>query len=240
MGETGENNLEWLQAAFQLYDDCGMSWNLWPWKKLDTVTSPCSINTPAGWDDLVACARGHAAAPAPDVAWDILTAYLDSLPVARCTYRNDVVNAVMHRAPLRLPAWGFSFRGKNVSYDAATAKPLSGFRADDLVTLECASLGPDAAPRFDHKFGEPRAAEDAIVVCLTAGDWISFDVDLVEPAPVQHHRRDRQRRRRCTRRSSPTSTTCGFPRRRWAAQSKATGRRRPLAHTPCASRPPAR
>jgi endoglucanase len=184
MGETGENNLEWLQAAFQLYDDCGMSWNLWPWKKMQTVTSPCSVNPPVGWDALVAFARGVAAGPSATAAWAILTDFLDSLHISRCTYRSDVVNAVMRRAPLRLPAWGFSFRGEKDSYQTAGAKPLTGFRADDLVSLECATLGPDGAPHFDHTDGARRLAEDAILVCLTPGDWIAFDVEVAEPCDL--------------------------------------------------------
>jgi len=36
MGEGGENNLDWLQTAFQLFEDHGISWNFWPWKKIAT------------------------------------------------------------------------------------------------------------------------------------------------------------------------------------------------------------
>jgi endoglucanase len=185
MGETGENNLEWLQAAFQLYDDCGMSWNLWPWKKLETVTSPCSVNAPDGWDDIVSAARGLAPHPPAAEAWSILTALLDSLSVSRCTYRYDVVNAVMHRAPLRLPAWGFSFRGEGMSYQTASAKPLAGFRADDRVSLECANLGPDGAPQFRHTDGARRLAHDEIVVCLTPGEWIAFDIEIATDCELE-------------------------------------------------------
>lgn len=31
MGEGGENDPDWLATAFGLYDDLGISWNLWPW-----------------------------------------------------------------------------------------------------------------------------------------------------------------------------------------------------------------
>src|SRR5260370_2439735 len=46
MGEGGENNLDWSQTAFQLYDDSGISWNFWTWQQIDTVTSPCSVVRP--------------------------------------------------------------------------------------------------------------------------------------------------------------------------------------------------
>ena len=53
MGEGGENYVDWLHTAFQLYEQCGISWNFWTWKKIDTLTSPCSVNPPAGWDGIV-------------------------------------------------------------------------------------------------------------------------------------------------------------------------------------------
>ena len=50
MGEGGENNLDWLATAFQLFEDIGIGWNFWPWKKIDTITSPCSVVAPPGWE----------------------------------------------------------------------------------------------------------------------------------------------------------------------------------------------
>ena len=59
MGEGGENNLDWLQTAFQLYEDDDISWNFWPWKKIETRTSPCSgARRRAGRDRGVWAAKG--------------------------------------------------------------------------------------------------------------------------------------------------------------------------------------
>ena len=178
MGETGENNLEWIQAAFQLYDDCGMSWNFWPWKKIDTLTSPCSIDPPAGWADIVAYGRGLGPKPSADDAGRTLTALLDAMAVDRCSYRSDVVNAMFRRAPLRLTPWAFSFRGENVSYATAGATPLASFRADDAVTLVTATLGDNGEPPFAHNAGAARTAEEAILVRLAPGDWVAYDIDV--------------------------------------------------------------
>lgn len=40
MGEGGENNKDWYAGAFRLFEDHGISWNFWTWKKLDTDNSP--------------------------------------------------------------------------------------------------------------------------------------------------------------------------------------------------------
>jgi len=179
MGETGENNLDWMQTAFQLYEDCGMSWNLWPWKKIDTVTSPCSVDPPTGWSELVAYARGQSDdKPDPERAWSILVELLDRIDISRCTYRQDVVNAVMRRAPLRIPAWGFAFCGEGVSYRASKATPLPGFRSDDQVTLECVNADDVDGPSFHHNNGAARADDEHIVVRLLPGDWIAYEVEI--------------------------------------------------------------
>jgi endoglucanase len=36
MGEGGENSKDWYVEAFQLFEEHDISWNFWPWKKLDT------------------------------------------------------------------------------------------------------------------------------------------------------------------------------------------------------------
>ncbi|MCU1677113.1 MAG: endoglucanase, partial [Frankiales bacterium] len=180
MGETGENNPDWLMTAFQLYDDCGMSWNLWPWKKIETLTSPASVDAPAGWDALVAYGRGTGPKPAPDDAWRVLTDLLDAFAIDNCTYRTEVVNATLRRAPLRLVPWAFSFRGEGSSYGAegrtASGTPLAGFRGNDRVTLECAAVNDNGEPPFQHNDGAPRTAEQAISVRLDAGEWVAYDV----------------------------------------------------------------
>ncbi len=57
MGEGGENTLEWVYTAFRLYESHDIGWNFWPWKKIDTRTSPASIIQPTDWDRVVAIHR---------------------------------------------------------------------------------------------------------------------------------------------------------------------------------------
>ncbi|MDQ1700778.1 MAG: endoglucanase [Frankiaceae bacterium] len=185
MGETGENNAPWLQAAFQLYDDCGMSWNFWPWKKIETLTSPCSVDAPPGWDAIVAYGRGIGPRPAADDAWATLTELLDAFAVANCTYRTDVVNAILRRAPLRLAPWAFSFRGRGVSYETTGAVPLEGFRGDDDVTLVTGTLDEAGAPPFWHNAGASRGADEDILVRLGPRDWVAYDVEIRDGGDVR-------------------------------------------------------
>jgi endoglucanase len=180
MGEGGENDVDWLQTAFQLYEDHGIGWNLWPWKKIETFTSPCSVVPPEGWDAIREYAAGRGERPDPMVAWRTLLELLDSFAVARCQYRPEVVNAVLRRAPLRLAASGFGFRGAGVSYQCADAVPLPGFRNDDLVTVRRAGGDAPEGIDFPYTHGVPRAPEDELLVRLGPEDWVAYEFETVE------------------------------------------------------------
>ncbi|MBN9611492.1 MAG: hypothetical protein BGO26_15475 [Actinobacteria bacterium 69-20] len=186
MGEGGENNLAWVQTAFQLYDDCGISWNFWPWKKLDTITSPVSINAPAGWQRLADYATGQAPLPR-DEAWQILTGLLDALPTRRCSYRAEVINAILRRPPLDIPATGFAFRGPGITYQTTGATPRTDFRGDDRVTIRHQTNGTAAAGKIDfhHDSGTPRHPGDELLLHLALGDWITYEVNTLDPARLE-------------------------------------------------------
>jgi endoglucanase len=182
MGEGGENNLDWLQTAFQLYEDEEISWNFWPWKKVDTLTSPCSVTAPAGWSDILDYAAGKTERPEPDRAWQTLSDLLEAIDFDSCVYRPEVVNALRRRAPLRVPGTGFSFRGPGVSYQTSTASPLHGFRADDHVTIVRSPESTDRPLEFSHINGAARDDNDRLLVRLEPGDWVNYDVYLDSPA----------------------------------------------------------
>ncbi|WP_025617852.1 glycoside hydrolase family 5 protein [Salinispora cortesiana] len=185
MGEGGENNLDWLQTAFQLYEDEGISWNFWPWKKVDTFTSPCSVVAPAGWSEVAAYAAGKADRPDPDRSWHILCELLDNVAPSACHYRREVINALLRRPPLRLPGTGFSFRGAGHSYRTSWATPLTEFRSDDQVTIVRSPQAHGRPLDFAHTDGAPRADDDQLLVQLCPGDWVSYDVHLAAPSRLQ-------------------------------------------------------
>jgi endoglucanase len=183
MGEGGENNPDWLATAFQLYEDLGIGWNFWPWKKIDTVTSPCSVVPPPGWAAIVAFAQGEGPVPDPDDAWATLQALLAALAPERCDEHPEVVRALFRRAPLSLPATGFGFAGEGRSYATRSARPLPGFRPGDAVTILQPGAAPDAEPFFGHSDGRPRTAAERLTVRLEPGDWVGYDVAFPHPGP---------------------------------------------------------
>ncbi len=181
MGEGGENTISWLYTAFQLYEDNGISWNFWPWKKIGTFSSPCSVDAPAGWQAILDYGNGAGPRPRPDEAWETLSELLHAFAFANCTYRPEVVSAMLRRAPVRIPAAAFGFRGAGRSYGTSSAVPLDGFRSDDLVTIRSPGGGNLS---FDYADGATPDALGDLLVCLRAGDWIAYDVNVARPATL--------------------------------------------------------
>lgn len=184
MGEGGENYLDWLQTAFQLYEQCGISWNFWTWKKIDTLTSPCSVNAPTGWAGILEYTARKASKPSLDEASRVLQELIEAMPLSRCTYRSEVLSALLRRPPLKIPAVGFGFRGAGNSYQTSSAVPLAGFRSDDLVTIRHASGLKNGELDWNHKHGAARSAEGDLLVSLGTGDWVSYDIEMTEPASL--------------------------------------------------------
>lgn len=174
MGEGGENTPEWLAAAHQLYEDHGIGWNFWPWKKIETATSPMSVAAPDGWDRVVAYADGRGPRPERVDVERILAELLAAMRVEACDRRDVVVAALFRRAPVVLPASAFSFRGAGVSYGTVDAAPHPRLRPDDAVALRRRDGGPDLD--FEHPRRSGR--EGDVVAELGPGDWLTFEPEL--------------------------------------------------------------
>lgn len=160
MGEGGENNPAWLHRTFQLLTEHGIGWNLWPWKKLDTDTSPYSVVPPPRWQDVVVWAAGRGPQPTPDDAWTILQDLLERMQFAHCQRRPEVINSVLGRAPLRIPAVGHTGLGGT----AAVALPVG------------------VEPDYTYRRGDPGPPFE---LDLGVDGWAAYRVDIASDTPAQ-------------------------------------------------------
>jgi hypothetical protein len=140
------------------------------------------VNAPTAWGRILEYAAGKAAKPSLAEASQVLQDVLEAMPLSRCTYRSEVLSAVLRRPPLKIPAVGFGFRGAGNSYQTSSAVPLAGFRSDDLVTIRHAGGSKNGELDWSHKHGAARSAEGELLVSLGAGDWVSYDIEIREPA----------------------------------------------------------
>lgn len=175
MGEGGENTLEWIYAAFRLYEAHDIGWNFWPWKKIDTRTSPASIPAPPGWNKVVASIQDHSAITADEaqVAFDSL---LTAMRFENCAWQPDIVAALLAERPAVIPGWGFGYRGEGESYRVADGRPIAGIRDDDEVTLQWAAPGDNPLNPFEQSDGRAYESGEQLVVRLAVDDWVEFEL----------------------------------------------------------------
>ncbi|MFD2671493.1 glycoside hydrolase family 5 protein [Marinicrinis sediminis] len=189
MGEGGENNINWYAGAFQLYEDHNISWNFWTWKKMDTDNSPFSIDKPEGWHLLVAYLEGGAK-PDPETAERILWTYLDHMKIENCKAYPEVTRSLLRRAPVRIPAIFYGYKGPGISYkvnhpvNRSQANDLDmqdkemrrclGFRENDGTDIRFIT-GQRTTANFQHGGGEPWQDDEKMCVQLEVDDWLAYD-----------------------------------------------------------------
>ncbi len=103
LGETGENHPDWFAAMYALSLENNIGYNIWPWKKLETGNSPCSVKKPAGWDGIIAYTNGGDR-PSYEEAQAAFDEYLTNCLYENCEYRPSVVPSIFRSPGCRLPA----------------------------------------------------------------------------------------------------------------------------------------
>ncbi|MCE1247547.1 MAG: glycoside hydrolase family 5 protein [Firmicutes bacterium] len=58
LGESGENNNEWIETYRKSLERNQISWCFWPYKKMDSEAGPVSFAPPAHWNEIIAYADG--------------------------------------------------------------------------------------------------------------------------------------------------------------------------------------
>lgn len=188
LGETGENYTEWFAAMYPLASDLGIGYNIWPWKKMDCLNSPCSIKLPVDWNKIIDYAKG-APHPGYETAREILDQYLENMKLKNCDIHKMVTRSVLRQPGCVIRGTDFDhFPGRGISY--------SGFRNENniykyrqntgmLITEEYPELILKSG--FDSGFKRYvlNLAEDEFAVYsindVAAGD--SFSINVISNVP---------------------------------------------------------
>lgn len=175
MGEGGENNKAWYLGAFRLFEDHNISWNFWTWKKMGKDNSPCSVKVPRDWQMLVDYLEGGAK-PDEITAQRILWEYLTNLAFDLCVYYRDVVDALLNRPPVRIPAIFYGYRGEGISYGIQQPSDQNvGFRINDRTDIRFVVSARETA-YFEHGKGEAWQEDERLEVHLAEGDWLAYEI----------------------------------------------------------------
>ena len=119
LGETGENNTQWYAAMYTLAFKLGIGINVWPWKKMEKVNSPWSVNKPDNWDALLKYIKGGRK-PLKKEAIAMFDSYLENMKIENCREFPDVNAALFRTPPVTLRGADFDpLPGKGESYSGA-------------------------------------------------------------------------------------------------------------------------
>lgn len=182
LGETGESSPEWYTAMYPLAVELGIGYNLWPWKKMATVNSPCSIRVPEGWDELLAYTQGGRH-PGYERAQKILTVFLEQIKLANCQMNDDLSSYIFRTPGCTVRATDFDERpGKGVSFSGLRQGENSfGYRLGTGMGI--VEKFPDASTPygFDSRWNR-------FVLELKEGEFACYTFhDVVEQAMLEIH-----------------------------------------------------
>jgi len=97
MGESGENSNVWYTEAINLFEDNNIGWSWWPWKRIETIVSPFSINSNPKYEAIINYWKGEGARPSVQDAIEGLKQLTDDLVVDNNKYYRDVVDACIRQ-----------------------------------------------------------------------------------------------------------------------------------------------
>jgi endoglucanase len=97
VGESGENSNVWYTEAINLFEDNNIGWAWWPWKRIETVVSPFSINSNLKYEAIINYWKGEGAKPSVEDAIEGLKQLTIDLLVDNNVYFKDVVDACLRQ-----------------------------------------------------------------------------------------------------------------------------------------------
>lgn len=171
LGESGENLTEWFTAMYPLAVSLGISYNLWPWKKMDCTNSPYSVNMPKNWSLLLDYMKGGKH-PGFETSKQILNDYLEAMKLVNCTYNEAVSDAVLRQPGCHIRATDFDeLPGKGFSYSGLRQEEnYHQYRLDTGMSIQ----SKDSIQR-ERRFGFD-CMWDSLILNLTTHEFTCYSL----------------------------------------------------------------
>ncbi|NMA00647.1 MAG: glycoside hydrolase family 5 protein [Clostridiaceae bacterium] len=166
MGEGGENNLEWYTHLFPMLEYSDIGWCFWTYKKMETPNVPVTFPRPADWDKIIAHIKGHGLLTQQE-AKKIMDDFLQC--IATPTYHVNVINALLRRPSLKIPATAYNWEDIHIIRD----RSVEHFRVSSHASLHFAD-GHTGEPDWRRYNGEAQPPDQKIRLHLFENDRVGY------------------------------------------------------------------
>lgn len=191
LGESGENTMLWFCAMYPLALEHDVGINIWPWKKMDTDSSPCSVKKPALWHRIQEYTKGGDR-PSYSDAQAAFEEYLDNIRHENCDWAENVIPSIFRRPGSAFRACDFVRCDGDVRRVDENGietdqweKTLTGFPAGSSAEYTLYAAGEPGVIRFASEF------ENAVIEVSADGETLlrttaSGKREIAVPVPGGH------------------------------------------------------
>jgi len=159
LGETGENNMHWFAAMYPLAAELDIGYNIWPWKKMATDSSPCSVRMPKLWHKVMDYTKGGDRPSYAD-AQAAFDEYLDNIRFENCDFVENVIPSIFRRPGCSFRACDYAEANENVRWVDAGGettyewdRTLTEFTGGGAAEYKLYSDGEAGVIEFTSDFG---------------------------------------------------------------------------------------
>ena len=97
VGETGENSNFWYRDAVKVFEENGIGWAWWPFKRIGAIQPPLSINYNDKYKNIVDYWNGEKSAPSKEDAIEGLLQLTEDIKLENTRYQKDVIDALIRQ-----------------------------------------------------------------------------------------------------------------------------------------------
>ncbi len=97
LGESGENSNVWFTDAIGLLESEGFGWAWWPHKKVESISTPLSIQRPSGYQAILNYGNGSGSKPSAENAAQTMFALAENVKFQNCRKQFDVIDAMFRQ-----------------------------------------------------------------------------------------------------------------------------------------------
>lgn len=97
VGETGENSNFWYRDAVKVFEENGIGWAWWPFKRIGAIQPPMSISYNEKYNKIVDYWNGGGEAPSKEDAIEGLRQLTEDIKFENARYQKDVIDALFRQ-----------------------------------------------------------------------------------------------------------------------------------------------